>query len=124
MLRIYAFNYNLNDENYEEIVNRDLRRHFFNCIHIKNNIGAFIYLTSTNDYYYLNLIFRNYDKNTKSFLNYLTEVQYPLDTNDLNHAIDHNFIKYSENKICFIISTLQDINKLKIYLINLYFKKK
>ena len=73
-------------------------------------------MTSPDNIYYLNIIFRNYDKNSKLFSNYLTNVQYQL-----NYLISgtktHDLKKYSENKICFINKVDENLN---VFLINLY----
>ena len=106
-MQIIAFNYALSVEKIEVISIDNLLSFLFKCIYIKNNIGAFIYLTNKNGNNYLNIIFKNYDKDSMSFSNYLTNVIYPIGSFQLTSRTS-NLIKFSEKKICFITKVGED----------------
>ena len=115
-MEIIAFNYSLSAEKIQEINYDNILSYLFKCIHIKNNIGAFIFLTYDNSNDYLNIMFQDYNKASNSFSGYLTEVKYPIISYDTNYK--NNFIKLYENKICFILKIdNEEISQLNIYLI-------
>ena len=62
----------------------------------------------------MNLQFLNYQE--EEFVDYLPETKYQIDYNEFDYQTN-NFIKISDNKICFIAQTTSFIN---IYLIYLY----
>ena len=62
----------------------------------------------------MNLQFLNYQE--EEFVDYLPETKYQIDYNEFDYQ-SNNFIKISDNKICFIAQTTSFIN---IYLIYLY----
>ena len=122
-MKIIAFDYELKDEAEEEIVNSNIQTNLFKCIHIKNNIGSFIYLTKEDNDFYLNIIFKDYNIASNSFSNYFnfTEEKYKIYFNDFTYK-NNDFIKYSENKICFITKANNNMNNknMNVYLMNLY----
>ena len=111
----YIFNYEFEFEK-EELSIHNFQTNLLKCIHIKSNIGSFIYLNAEdNDMLFLNIEFINY-KGSDGFENYLPTLKYKINYNDLDYKTN-NFLKISDNKICFI--TVDD-DLLRIYLIYLY----
>ena len=100
-MKIIVFDYNLSNEKTETFENSNIQTNLFKCIHINNNIGSFIYLTEESNVYYFNIMFKEYDISSSSFSDYLNNVKYEINFNGLTYK-NSNFIKYSENKICFI----------------------
>ena len=89
---IIAFNYNLEEEKKE--VFSDQKSEFNKCIHIKENIGGFLYFLGSNP----KILFKEYKNGNFESLN---EVK--LDYNSFEDTIKRNdFIKISDNKISFI----------------------
>ena len=115
MIVVHIFNYELVKENTKQLSFSNFNSDLFKCIHIKNDIGSIIYLTIEDDNYYLNLEFLNY-MGGDQFSNYLPSIQYQINYNVFDYN-SNNFIKISENKICFIYQNSSFIN---IYLIYLY----
>ena len=115
VMNVHIFNYELQrDKNLVlDFPNFDSR--LFKCIHIKSDIGSIIYLTIEDVNNYLNIEFLNYIGEGLS-TNYLPTIKYQIDYNEFNYNTN-NFIKISENKICFIAQNASFIN---IYLIYLY----
>ena len=113
----YIFNYQLEKEKNIELKLNNFNSNLFKCIHIKNNICSIIFLKVKNIFYYLNLKFLNYQGG--EFVDYLPENEYQIDYNEFDYQTN-NFIKISDNKICFIAQTTSYIN---IYLIYLYEKE-
>ena len=90
--QIIAFNYNLEEEN-QEVFNATTSE-FFKCVHVKENIGGFLYFSGS----YPIILFMEYKNETFESLN---EVK--LDFNSFEDTIKRNdFIKISDNKISFI----------------------
>jgi hypothetical protein len=113
---VHIFNYELVREYTKELsFSNFFIIDLFKCIHIKNDIGSIIYLTIEDDNYYLNLEFLNY-MGEDQFSDYLPSKQYKINYNVFDYN-SNNFIKISENKICFIYQNSSFIN---IYLIYLY----
>ena len=115
LLIIYIFNYQLVKEGFKELSISNFSPSLFKCIHIKNNIGSIIYLTVEDDNNYLNIQFLDY-QGEDVFTNYLSLIKYQIYYNEFNYQ-SKNFIKISENKVCFIAQNTSFIN---IYLIYLY----
>ena len=111
-----VFNYQLQKEKTEILSIPNLRIDLLKCIHIKYNTGSFIYSTNENFIHYINIEFIKYTI-WENFTNYLPTIKYPTEFNYYSFRTN-NFIKMSENKICFITTTLE--LSLKIYLIYLY----
>ena len=95
---------------------------FLKCIHLKGEIGVFIYfyytskLFSTTNYHPY-LAFKEY--NGKSITNYFSnEIELDKKTFNLNYLLN-DIIKISDNKICYI-STSNNRDELYIVLINIF----
>ena len=90
--KIIAFNYSLEEEK-QEVFNATTCE-FFKCVHVKENIGGFLYFSDS----YPIILFMEYKNETFEILN---EVN--LDYISFNDTIKLNdFIKISDNKISFI----------------------
>ena len=118
-LLIYAYN-----ESLIEQANLDLeytldpnKGYYIDCIHLKKEIGVFIYFKQNQDLYPY-IIFKQYNPSTKSISDYTIPDIY-LNNYRVKHKILLNdIVKIDENKICFISA---DGNKenLFIYLISI-----
>ena len=110
----YIFNYEFLYES-QELSIHNFQPILLKCIHIKINMGSFIYLNVEDDIQLLNIEFTNY-KESVGFETYLPKIKYQIDYNIFEYKTN-NFIKISDNKICFI-TVFNEL--LKIYLIYLY----
>ena len=110
---IYVFSYALEKEDNQELSFPNFDNSLFKCIHLKNNIGSIIYLTTEDTNFYLNLKFLDHEDGNSD---YFPSIKYQIDNNQFSDNTN-NFIKISENKICFIA---QSTTIIDIYLIYLY----
>ena len=96
---------------------------FLKCIHLKGEAGAFTYFNSNNIPI---ILLKKYNKTRKNFDNYLTRHYYlRLDLytkNDIyfnNYCLKNDFIKITENKLCFITSSNTN-DTLYISILNIF----
>ena len=90
---------------------------FFKCIHLKKEIGIFVFFISVSD---LNpyIIFKNFDQTLDNNYNYDIEIR--INQTDLTYYYKLNdILKINENKIAYI-SCPQNREKLYIIIINLF----
>ena len=89
---IIAFNYNLEEEAKEVLTLSSSE--FFKCIHVKGNMGAFLYFYSSHP----KILFKEYNNQEFENVNEVT-----LSYKSLLDTIKHNdFIKISDNRISYI----------------------
>ena len=116
---ITAFDQNLNEIGRDLILtinsNKDT---FLKCIHLKDEIGVFIYynriLLFNADY--PTIIFKNFNGN--SFVDYLNEIKLDKKSFNINFLLN-DIIKISDKKLCFS-STSEEKDELYIVLINIF----
>ena len=95
-INIISFDYELEQEAIISFSLTCSEIKFYNCIHIKEDIGGFIYYEDK-----FIITFKRYNKINKSFENCLKEIN--LDKIDFSPAIDINeFLRISDSKIIFI----------------------
>ena len=124
---IVAYDDNLNKKTEINFQPNDIffNQIFYKCIHLKEEVGIFIYYNKYKKYYYPVLLFKEYN-NLPQIINYsiseiilnTIEIQYDpyLFLNDL--------IKLKNNKICFCSPNYEVKDKLYIVIINLFLNSK
>ena len=95
--------------------------YFFKCIHLKEEIGIFIFYRLSLTKKSPILVFKAYDNNTKEFNDYLSLDSIKIKCSQIKFNKDsflNDIIKISDEKICFT-STSDDKDKLYIVLIKI-----
>ena len=93
---IIAFNYNLDKEEIDTFTGTTST--FFKCVHIKGNIGGFLYFSGG----YPFILIKEYQNGNFEALNEV-ELNYVINVTKFTDSVVYNdFIKVSDNKISFI----------------------
>ena len=122
---ITAYDINFNWKTYSKLNKIDIyfNQIFHKCIHLKEEIGIFIYyVKNSQNIYFPTLLFRKCQDNPLQIINYSID---NITINSLNIQFDpylllNDLIKINNNKICFCSFNNEVKNKLYIVLLNLY----
>ena len=94
------------------------QQYYINCIHLKKEIGVFIFYKIYQNSLYPFIFFKQYDQEIQKIANYTLPEILLEQTNFEPQRLLNDFIKIEEDKLCFI-STKGNKEELYIVLINL-----
>ena len=95
---------------------------FLKCIHLKDEVGVYAYYSYKSNSYYPVFLFKEFNSNNDSFIDYLPSFEISKN-NFIKNLLINDLIKLTESKIVFS-SVIEDKTIVYIILINIFGDKK
>jgi len=110
-VKVFAFKSDMDDDN-----------NFIKCIHLKEEVGVYAYYSYKNNSFYPSFLFKEFDSNNESFIDYLPSFEISKN-NFIKNLLINDLIKLTESRIVFS-SVIEEKTIVYIILIDIFGDKK